>query len=49
MKGKDVSEVIHSVNDAMTDVSLAQGYEMMQVLSDVVLWAYDSELESDME
>lgn len=33
----------------MAEVNFNDGLEMMDVLGDVVLWAYDNELESDME
>jgi len=47
--GKTTQEVIESVSEQMTDVSYTDGLEMMEVLGDVVLWAYDNELESEME
>jgi len=46
--GKTTQEVIESVSEQMTDVSYTDGLEMMEVLGDVVLWAYDNELESEM-
>jgi hypothetical protein len=41
--------MIESVNEAMHDVNFMDGLELMDVLGDVVLWAYDNELESDMD